>query len=119
MAVNTVGSSGLRQSGNTYGPPMYLGFSAIATTTALVAGIPGMQIVVISYGVTAGAGATVNLQSHVTTGVATGARVLAINSSFELPYSPVGHFATVVGEGLDIVTGAAVSGDLTFVYIAV
>lgn len=87
--------------------------------TTIVAAVTAKQILVVGFTLTASAAVNAKWQSHTTTATATGLYYFLGAASAPLPagFMPVGHFATVAGEALDInLSGAvAVGGSLTYV----
>ena len=80
---------------------------------------PALQIVVLDIAVTHSASVNWNLQSHVTTAVATGLFYGTAGPPISLGDSNNGIFAARPGEALDInlSTAAAVGGAITFVVL--
>ena len=99
--------------------PQYAGITASASgTTTIVAAVSGKQIIIVRWSLTANGTVNVNWQSHTTTATATGLHYMTQYASAGGAYCPVGIFATVAGEALDLNLSASVSvgGELTFIY---
>lgn len=91
---------------------------SVGVSTAIVAAVPGKSIVVLSYTVVVDAAVTVGFRSNNGAGtVLAGQMSLAANGGVSAGYNPKGHFWTVAGEALFLVTGASIGvrGHLTYV----
>ncbi len=90
-----------------------------ATTLVAAPTVATQQIVVLDITVTHSAAVNWNLQSHTTTGVATGLMYGTAGPPMTLGDSVNGIFATVPGEALDInlSSAIAVGGCLTYVVL--
>jgi hypothetical protein len=120
LKVDQSGSLSSQQAGALAGTPLYAKIAASASgATPIVAAVAGKSIVVLRWSVSANGAVNVNLQSHATTGTATGLHYLTQFASAGGAYCPAGIFATVAGEALDInLSGAvAVGGELTYILI--
>jgi len=98
--------------------PTCLQFSASSPgTTTIIALSAGKKIYVLRWRVCASAAATVNLQSHTTTTLATGTQYLPAFGSGGGAYCPAGIMITASGEALDLVFSGTgpISGELTYV----
>jgi hypothetical protein len=102
-----------------FATPQWAGITASSMGAAtVVAAVAGKQIVIVRWSLTANGAVNVNWQSHTTTTTATGLHYMTQYASAGGAYCPLGIFATVAGEALDIyLSGAvAVGGELTFIY---
>ena len=96
--------------------------SITASGTILAAPPSGYQIAVVQIALVASAALTaVNLQSHTTTGIATGGVTLAANGQLVLPFSPCPWLTCVPGEALDLeMTGTGtLAGTINYVLVPV
>lgn len=86
-------------------------------TTTIVSAVSGKKVYVLRWSVSANGNTNVNLQSHTTTGLATGVRYLTQYGSAGGAYCAAGIMATAASEALDVNNSAAVpiSGEITFV----
>jgi len=96
---------------------------SITSSGTIVAAPPsGYQIAVTQIALVASAAFTaVNLQSHSTTGIATGGVTLAANGQLILPYAPLPWLTCAPGEALDLeFTGTGtLAGTINYVFIPV
>lgn len=96
---------------------------SIAASGTIVAAPPsGYQIAVVQIALVASAALTaVNLQSHTTTGIATGGVTLAANGQLILPFSPCPWLTCAPGEALDLeMTGSGtLAGTINYVVVPV
>ncbi len=109
---------GAAMNGTTAVTPQYATFSTSASgVTSVVGASASKKIYVLRWSVSSNGATNVNLQSHTTTGNATGLRYLTQFASGGGAYCPCGIMATASGEGLDVNNSAAVaiSGEVTFV----
>lgn len=94
---------------------------SITSSGTIVAAPPaGYMIAVVQLALVASAAFTaVNLQSHTTTGIATGGVTLAANGQLVLPFSPVPWLTCVPGESLDLeMTGTGtLAGTINYVLV--
>jgi hypothetical protein len=94
--------------------------SITASGTIVAAPSAGYKIAVIQMALVASAALTaVTLQSHTTTGIATGGVTLAANGQLVLPYSPCPWLTCVPGEALDLqITGTGtLAGTINYVVL--
>ena len=94
---------------------------SITSSGTIVAAPPsGYAIAVVQIALVASAALTaVNLQSHTTTGIATGGVTLAANGQLVLPFSPCPWLTCVPGEALDLeMTGTGtLAGTINYVLV--
>lgn len=87
-------------------------FAAIAAASlgdnTIIALVSGRRLRVLSYVIVAAGAVSAKFQSGATTDL-TGLMSLAANGGVSAPFSPVGHFETLVGEALTISLGGAVA----------
>jgi len=96
--------------------------SITASGTILAAPPSGYAIAVVQIALVASAAlTTVNLQSHTTTGIATGGVTLAANGQLILPFSPCPWLTCAPGEALDLeMTGSGtLAGTINYVVVPV
>lgn len=101
-------------------PISYATISASSSgANTLINAVSGKRIIVLSYVVVANGTVNVKFQSHITPTDLTGLEYLVANTGVSAGYNPVGHFATIVGEALDINLSAsiAVGGHVTYVTV--
>jgi len=94
--------------------------SITASGTIVAAPPSGYQIAVVQIALVASAAlTTVNLQSHTTTGIATGGVTLAANGQLILPFSPCPWLTCAPGEALDLeMTGTGtLAGTVNYVLV--
>jgi hypothetical protein len=122
--TNLLGSMAVGQqianvfNGTTAITPSYATFSTSASgATQVVAAVVSKKIYVLRWRVSANGSTNVNLQSHTTTGQATGLAYLTQYASGGGAYCPAGIMATASGEALDVNNSAAIaiSGEVTYV----
>lgn len=100
--------------------PQYAKIVASASgATTIVSAVTSKKIVVLKWDLVTAGAVNVKWQSHVTPTDLTGLYNFAANGGIASGFCPVGHFATIAGEALDInLSGAvAVAGVLTYVAI--
>lgn len=87
--------------------------------TTIVSATAAQQIIVLQWALVCNAAVNVKWQSHVTPTDITGLHYFAANGGISSPWNPLGYFATVAGEALDInLSGnVAVGGSLVYVKI--
>jgi hypothetical protein len=93
------------------------GSDATSGATTIVAATSGKAIHVLQFTCSFSGAVNVNLQSHVTTSDASLKVYGALNTSFPGPYVPLGWFATVSGEALDLNLSAATAAAWQVIYV--
>lgn len=91
--------------------------TVIPAPAASPSDITPKRLRVMSAVLVASAALSLKLQSHTTTGIATGSIPLAVNGQLILPYNPDGWFNCAFGEALDLSISAAgtVSGSINYI----
>lgn len=119
-SITSTLSADAMMSGLTVLTPKFQKITASASgATTIVAAVAGKKILVLKWDLVCNGAVNVKWQSHVTPTDLTGLYYFAANGGIASAFSPVGHFATVAGEALDInLSGAvAVGGVLTYVEV--
>lgn len=93
--------------------------SATSGDNELVAAVSGKKIVVLQLLLISAGSMTVRFESGAGGTALTGQMNVVQGSGFRLEYSPIGHFATVAGESLNMELSSAVSADGYLKYIEV
>jgi hypothetical protein len=123
QATTTVSQQvGILHAGSTPLKSQQIAVSLTSSGTIIAAPPAGYQIAIAQLFLVASAAVTaVNLQSHTTTGIATGSVILAAGGQILLPFSPCPWLLCAPGEALDLeFTGAAtLAGSVNYVVIPV
>jgi hypothetical protein len=85
--------------------------SVTAGTTALVSGVAGKRVKVMSYAVVCTAAGTIKFSDGTDL---TGAMPFALNGGISCPPGDDPYFSTAAGSGLSIITSGAVEGHLSY-----